>query len=817
MKGITPMKQRLYFIFASSVMLVLLATGCSRDNEAYQPSEEEVMANAEDVLGVKISSDLDWNMTASARARITVNGNYGETFTVKIYSNDPLVEKKGYVLKRGQVESGGTLEMKFEYPAANEHLVVGVTDSRSLTSYKTVSIINGVLETTFGGDGTETAEARGPVKSRTKPSVPDMKDIPTSEYAKSFLVDAQEPGGANLNTNNKTWHEGTPDVIIQGQFSVDPGLLDSEDQAWYEANIQPFIDGDKAHYNAVDMNEAWEKVVQLLEQTGRRDWLVIEAGDPGYWEYGEGHADHFKVTSEWAGTIQVMGSENDYARTMYVSGKWIVNGWQEVGGGAVIVVDEGGELVISEGQKMTFKNQARLVVMPGGKVSGGGTLLVTNGNTVGKESYNGGDINVGTFNNNYGKFYNYGTLRTNLYAAGAGESNIYNHGLVHIKSTGQRYNYQSSSARIFNACQWYCDESMRAFIIEGTQGSYFYVGGDLEMSDEIDGTDDHSYVALANGALMHINGALFNINCDWIGPSKGAAVLEVNNIKKLDWTGSNPVERGYFINNLSITIENFTSPLEYQQVTGYDMLSLNLVNGGANKEYQVGNGGADFVEKNQAKVIIPADYDFRAGEAGCTPGYQGVSGGLIEDEVPAVWTYAFEDTPLGDYDMNDVVIKVSENVDDPTLLDVRLCCAGASFDLYVYLGETAVFYGKEVHDALGQARGTLINTGNGPEVDIDKITPSYITKPEGFTFADADFWIKSPVVPEGIHIAKKGKAPLGVAIPGDWQWPREFVCIKEVYPNFVKFAENVEDVEAREWYKVTETDSFMSKIYVKGQ
>ena len=102
-------------------------------------------------------------------------------------------------------------------------------------------------------------------------------------------------------------------------------------------------------------------------------------------------------------------------------------------------------------------------------------------------------------------------------------------------------------------------------------------------------------------------------------------------------------------------------------------------------------------------------------------------------------------------------------------------------------------------------------------MDIDKITPSYITKPEGFTFADADFWIKSPVVPEGIHIAKKGKAPLGVAIPGDWQWPREFVCIKEVYPNFVKFAENVEDEEAHEWYKATETNPVMSNIYVKGQ
>ncbi|MCR5642045.1 MAG: hypothetical protein K6G32_01725, partial [Prevotella sp.] len=179
------MKKNLYYIFASSAVFLLLATSCSRDNDVYQPSEQEILSNAEEKLGVKISSELDWNMTSSARARITVNGNQGETYKVKIYSNDPLVDGKGYVLKRGDVESGGTFEVKFEYPSISEWLVVGVTDSRSLTSYKTVRIVNGVLETTFGGNGEEVAEARGPMKSRTKPSVPHLSSIPTSEYAKS--------------------------------------------------------------------------------------------------------------------------------------------------------------------------------------------------------------------------------------------------------------------------------------------------------------------------------------------------------------------------------------------------------------------------------------------------------------------------------------------------------------------------------------------------------------------------------------------------------------------------------------------------------
>ena len=343
------MKQHLHYIIAVLAMLVVLATGCSRDSELYQPSEEEILANAEEVLGVKISPELDWNLTASALANITVNGKEGEAYTVKIFSNDPQADGKGYVLKRGQVESGDTLQTLFEYPAAGEWLVVSVTDSRNLTSYKRLQVTDGRLEATFGDE------------------------------------------------------------------------------------------------------------------------------DAGTW-----------------------------------------------------------------------------------------------------------------------------------------------------------------------------------------------------------------------------------------GPSN------------------------------------------------------------------------------------------------------------IKDE-PAVWTYAFEDTPLGDYDLNDVVLKVSESAKDTTKLEVRLCCAGASFDLFVYLGETPVFNGKEVHEALGQNRGLLLNTGKGPEVNVDMLTPAYIDKPQGFTFANADFWIKSPLVPKGIHIAKTGKAPLGVVIPGDWQWPLEYVCIKDAYSDFVKFAENAQDEKVREWYKVTDTNPVRDKIYVKGR
>ena len=755
------MKKQLYFISGLAVMALALTASCSRDNEVYQPTKAEIMANAEERLGVSIDPALDWNMTSQGRACITINGNYGETYTVKIYSNDPLRDKKGYVLRRGEVKSGDMFISEFDYPAVNKWLVVGVTDSRGFTNYKPVRVDNGLLITTIGSP--EVAGTRALRKSRTAPTVAQMTDIPTSEYAKSFLVDAKEPNDQNI-------------------------------------------------------SEYWD-------------------GSPNY-------AKHFKITGTYDKIINVLPAEGANAHTVYVSGTWTLPAgeqynWveQRVGGSGVIVVDNGGEIVIPEYSMLTLANQARLVVMPGGKVSGKGTLLVTNGNDEGLEGYNGGEINIGKFNNNFGKFYNYGKLIATEYAAGAGESNIYNHGLVHIGGAGNQYYSEAANARIFNACQWYCDNDMRAFIVENTQGSYFYVGGELMMSDGTDGTGETSYVALASGALMRM-GTLASNNCDWTGPTSGYAVVETGKVRFLSWTGDGPIERGYFANNIAITVDDKTNNCEGKSnENAYDVLTRYVADGKCTNgnTTEVGNGGVSFVEKFGASVTIPRDENFVAGVSGCTPGYQGIGGGVVEEQPtvtpdpdpetptesnagedePAVWTYAFEDTPQGDYDMNDVVIKVREIQTNGSAdqLEVTLCCVGATFDLFVCLDDTRLFGKLEAHKVMGQPLGAITNTGVGEEVPIPE--PTRIDKPAGFSFATADFWLDSPAVPGGVHIAKTGEDPHGVAIPADWQWPRESVGIKEAYPNFVKFAADVEkaDEDARMWYKTTATNPVADKVF----
>jgi hypothetical protein len=180
---------------------------------------------------------------------------------------------------------------------------------------------------------------------------------------------------------------------------------------------------------------------------------------------------------------------------------------------------------------------------------------------------------------------------------------------------------------------------------------------------------------------------------------------------------------------------------------------------------------------------------------------------------PAVWTYAFEDTPLGDYDMNDVVIKVSENAEDATRLDITLCCTGAANNLTVYLDDMVLFAGsgKEVHQVFGQAAGKFINTVNDG-IKVDPITET-IRKPANFSFETADFWIKSPS--GDVHVAKQGEDPHGIVVPGNWRWPREFQCIKDAYPNFIEFAKDASttDDNIKKWYETSNGNPVEEYIY----
>lgn len=878
--------------------LALATTSCHKDLGGFSYSEEDALANAELQLGVQIDPNQDWKMTAEATANVSVFKDYGETYTVKVCSSNPVVDDVAYVLAQGTVENGKTFNQKFTYAAGQENLYIAVTDSKGFTSVSAVKVEDGEVNAMFGTPAVAAAANR----SQAVPAVPDIKAPYDEAWVTTYCQTAKEPNSTNIGDNydNREWINGTDRVWIvdvpasstratMGQFTWGyPAneLARGADGYWKSGAWTAFTNDDKSFYNTyikeaketnLDYNnvEQCNHMIDLLltayskcQETGRTDWLTLNPNDfvkgtitaeqghwqeatEGYWKEDETFVLNFKITGTYSGVIGVAATEGYektydqekqmdvytdkkdpyYARTIVVKGTWNITDDQRIGSGGIIVVANGGTVNVAEGKTLNMVNQAQLVVLPGGKLTGKGKVEVNNGNAKGKENYNGGTIDVATFNNNFGKFYNYGKFLVNEYHGGAQESNFYNHSLVAIDHFGI-YDSSTANARIFNGCQFYVKNNARIRNYEGKQGSALIVGGELMFSSSMDGTSTPTYVGLEAGALVKC-ATLYNNGTSWTGPTEGYAALEITDkITYLNWEQDHPEQGGYFENNIYVKSatwdnvpdgngmgKNATPGTIYytQSKADYKMFSIvaNCTAGGTNGVTKV---------QDAATYLLPADEDFALGVKGCTPGFTGEGVPVVTPNP--IYSYAFEDTHNGDYDMNDVVLKVQEFTDgegDDAVqkLRIKLVAIGATLNLNIRLypaaepgdGEVAHYAGDftvleynnktEVHEMLGVEQGMMYNTGwNG-----NKVRPITIVIEKG-NYNPSALPIAIYSAEQGeIRLAGAGQAPYGVVIPKDWSWPTERTNIETSYnetsttegdQSFKNFAEHAG--ESQKWF-----------------
>lgn len=182
----------------------------------------------------------------------------------------------------------------------------------------------------------------------------------------------------------------------------------------------------------------------------------------------------------------------------------------------------------------------------------------------------------------------------------------------------------------------------------------------------------------------------------------------------------------------------------------------------------------------------------------------------VVEPTPQIYTYAFEDTYMGDYDLNDVVLQVWKESD--TQLKIRLCATGASKSLYVYYWDDPLFQGSEVHDLLGGSQGKFINTGASGAGDKfqtrDYVETSMSGNFTNFDFSTAGFNIrwggKSNTEAESIWLTTRSNSPIGsapyaVCIPKAWSWPLEWVKVSDAYSGFSSYAANPSPED--DWYQ----------------
>jgi hypothetical protein len=159
------------------------------------------------------------------------------------------------------------------------------------------------------------------------------------------------------------------------------------------------------------------------------------------------------------------------------------------------------------------------------------------------------------------------------------------------------------------------------------------------------------------------------------------------------------------------------------------------------------------------------------------------------------YTFCFEDTKQGDYDMNDIVIS-GERLDNTHIRYILMAC-GASDELYLNgVDGSVINSATEVHSIFGDTGRGFINTETKNYSYIEDI----ITVSQDFSFLkfECQPYLENRTRGYNIYISRVGEDPHGIMIPYAMSWPKERVRIDRAYSEFRNWGQNM--IESTDWY-----------------
>jgi hypothetical protein len=187
--------------------------------------------------------------------------------------------------------------------------------------------------------------------------------------------------------------------------------------------------------------------------------------------------------------------------------------------------------------------------------------------------------------------------------------------------------------------------------------------------------------------------------------------------------------------------------------------------------------------------------------------------GPEEDDSYDYCYYAYEDLgSIGDFDFNDVVLRVSKT-ETEYQYKVEIVAAGGMLPVAVYF-EGAVLW-DDIHGANGYNDSNVINVGAKKNTNYPSATITS-TKQEAFnqlstliisvSEANSTNLTLEPLTVN--PITEMGAAPQCLIIPAGWSWPTENTNLTWVHGvEGHSFAEWVQDkTKATDWYKYISED-----------
>ena len=481
-----------------------------------------------------------------------------------------------------------------------------------------------------------------------------------------------------------------------------------------------------------------------------------------------GDGKHFRVAAGTTITesFNVNGTYGIYNDVViYVEGTVHLKG--NTLNGPTIVVAPGGKVIVD--QETSMSNTGRFVILAGGELSGSSKLYVANGSFC----YNAGTIYLtAELNINGTDFYNCGIVKVDALNNQSGGI-ITNFGKVEARTNNGDSN--TYNCTIINGCYMHFKENTGVGTLTLLDNSRLDVDGQASIAGGVYyGQGAVLYdKSMINAGSIYLNGTKFT------GPSGNGSYAIVKTSKMLVNQGGDLAAEGnvYFDWDYNTGLYDHNNQRSYNctEDNGWTYLSL------------IKQQNLKYTNSNNSALIIPA------GDCtGMGNNPSGASSGSIPKNYP-IYSYAFEDTRIGDYDMNDVVIKAQETADGK--INLKLVACGATLNLNIRLypaqgsraaNEAAHYAGtptnlsyngqEEVHAMLGADAGAMVNTGSSATA-----RPITIQISKG-SYDPAHLPIAIYSTAQGeIRLAGSGQAPYGVVIPDDWKWPTERVCVTDAY------------------------------------
>jgi hypothetical protein len=338
----------------AALAIVAGISSCTKDVTAMSPVDEAQKAkeNAELQLGFVIPDGQTWDMASQVEANVTVNGDYDANYTVTLYENNPFASQAAVVLGKAEVKSGSTANINFTCPNSVMGVFAAIKDKKGYSYVKPVAIVDGKIETTFGGEAAAGARTmRSARRSAADDFTVAVRTIPDlSAYIDDAVAITKENNkwaGAQhyLIPEGTEWSDNIPYIQAASGISVYvQGTLNINSEQRVNGGCV-FIVGPKG---TVNIASGTQLVTNANNNAGTVGSFYVY---PGGKVQGEGTLQFANGTGSYnynGGTIDV-GTINNNGGTFYNAG--VLEADHMLGGAGLSIYENAGKVHIGEAAK----------------------------------------------------------------------------------------------------------------------------------------------------------------------------------------------------------------------------------------------------------------------------------------------------------------------------------------------------------------------------------------------------------------------------------------------------------------------------------